>query len=150
MSRKDPKSDDAPIVKPTNGKVVLHCKGTRNGASIAWSLDATGGPPSGKIAKIEVPHDSGKCETTIHLTVTGGGGDVSFNKDDPIWVAQGSCPPPKGINTDQIVDVDPANKKLVFTNLNCGGPKVLVYQLNFMGAQPLDPEIKNGGGTNFM
>lgn len=139
---------NGPVVKPTNGKLQLHCKGKPNGSGIEWSLDDRGGPPSGKIVKVDLPRDSGPCELTIHLTVAGGA-DVAFNTEDPIWAAQNACPRQPGIHTDQIEVVPPTEaKKLTFVSKNQGDPQSLFYQLNFVGADPLDPEIKSGGGSN--
>ena len=139
--------DDAPVVKPKDGKVKLTCKGVRTGSGIKWSLDENEhGPASGKVARIEVPKGSGPCAVTIKIKMDNP--DVTFDLGNPLSAREGSCPPAgSGIATDQIdpksIEVD--EKDLTFVDLNNGGPRVIHYALNFVGAEPFDPVIKNDG-----
>lgn len=72
---------------------------------------------------------------------------------DPLWVVKdGPCPQSKSMDPEQIVDIKPGTTLLRFKNQNKGQPCTLRYQLNFVDQQgrkvePLDPEIRNGGGN---
>ena len=75
---------------------------------------------------------------------------VSFPKTfgEAIWIQEGAKPKkaPAGAS-NQIIDTQRANKStLVFTDKNDKAVD-LHYQLNFVGAPPIDPAIRNGGGT---
>jgi len=80
------------------------------------------------------------------------GRDLRFNEKDPIWVGEDCpCPPPQGINSDQIRVVDCRAGRLSTVNANNGRERELRYQLNFVAgdgsAADCDPIIRNGGGT---
>ena len=64
-----------------------------------------------------------------------------------------NCPPPSGINTDQIIDVDIEDKKASFTDENSGPARSLCYAWIFECDDPaqrpsFDPVIENGGGED--
>ena len=72
--------------------------------------------------------------------------NVTFSPSDPIWVSAAGKPPPQ--STDPQIggwQVKDAGKTLVVFDWNTQAVE-LDYQLNFVGARPLDPVIQNGGG----
>lgn len=75
------------------------------------------------------------------------GPGITFSSD-PIWVQAGTTPPSHHSESDQIPtwQVRDAGKKLVVFDWN-DQPGDLAYRLNFNGYDPLDPIIRNGGGT---
>ncbi|MEO5578940.1 MAG: hypothetical protein ABIR25_07825 [Sphingomicrobium sp.] len=126
------------------------------GGTAAWHMDIAGQGKGGPNAypKADVAHGS---SADFKFVITGPGTqNVSFASNNPISVSKddgsGKSPSTPGINTDQITDVSGGGgKTLKFTDIN-GNPAVnLTYQLNFTGADPLDPIIQNngGGGTKF-
>lgn len=140
---------DGPTVRPSDGNVMLTAKGERVGSGIRWSLDPNeNGPPDGKVSKIEVPKHSGACEVTIKIKMDKP--DVTFDPTNPLSASEVGCPAPgSGIETDQIdpksVVVHPNGKQLTFNDLNEGNGRTIYYALNFVGADPFDPIIRNGG-----
>ena len=73
----------------------------------------------------------------------------------PEWIYEGNdCPPPKGVDSKQIPEqhIECDASVLSFVDKNNGKARTLTYQLNFEDSKgrpvtPLDPQIKNGGGT---
>lgn len=135
-----------PKVEPKDGKVKLAAKGQRNGSTIDWSLDEDeNSPPSGKVAEIEVKAGTGPCEVIIKIKMDNP--DVTFDPSHPLSAREGSCPPAhSGIATDQIdaasVVVENKGKQLRFTDVNTRHAEIY-YALNFVGADPFDPMIRN-------
>lgn len=140
---------DGPTVSPSDGKVMLTAKGERVGSGIRWSLDPNeNGPPDGKVSKIDVPPQSGPCEVTIKIKMDNP--DVTFDPSNPLSASEVGCPAPgSGIDTDQIdpssIEVRANGKHLKFKDLNEGHGRTIHYALNFVGAEPFDPIIRNGG-----
>lgn len=113
----------------------------------------------------ETPVDPGKGKPppTIHLPKNSGRSTFSFSiknkkgtkvkfKKDWVWAGEDcECPPKEGVHTDQIFDLYRRNDtQAEFTDRNNGEERTIVYQLNMENEGkdcPLDPEIKNGGGT---
>lgn len=143
--RNDANQQSQPKVNnpPTN----LHVRAREVNGQIEWDLDDKSPPDQGKIS-VDLLPDSGEHEIVIHLVATQGL-KIDWKTSDPIWVSEGTaCPPPEGICSDQIRDVTCVGNKLSFKDANDGAPRTLTYQLNFVGAGPCDPEIRNGGGGN--
>lgn len=142
-SRPAPATTHEAVTRP---QVRLFAKASREGKATEWKLGFDN-PPEQSKARVELAAKSGEHEIVFHLVATQGL-DISFDKDDPIWVQEGTqCPPGKGIKTDQI-SVDSCTHNLLrISDRNDGPARILTYQLNFVGAdaEPLDPEIKNGG-----
>lgn len=121
------------------------------GGTAAWHMEVVGqgqgGPNHYPPAK--VAHGSG---ADFKFVITGAGTqNITFANTDPIWVSPdtgtGASPTASGINTNQIIDVTGAGRKVLkFTDINIDPAVDLTYQLNFTGANPLDPIIQNGGG----
>lgn len=131
---------------PDCGKPVinLYAKPTQKNGNFDWDLGFRNPPENGK-ARVNLPANSGQHTIQIHLVPTSGL-NVAFNTDDPIWVTEGTtCPPPEGSKSEQI-SVKRCNEQLLeIHDKNDGAPRILTYQLNFLGAAPLDPQIQNGG-----
>ncbi len=128
-----------------NLDVRLHAKARKAGENVDWSLDFKNPPANGSKAQVTLDKASGGCDIIIRLIPTQGL-DIGFQTSDPIWVSEGSqCPPPPGIGTDQITIVDCTDNELRIHDLNDGPARDLTYQLNFIGANALDPMIRNGG-----
>ena len=120
--------------------------------SIAFKLGETRQPPApgSPIPKVHLDKNSGKCLFTVTIEDVNNLGVEYTN--DPLWAGEDCpCPPPQGINTDQIYDVQRlSDNQISFVDRNKGKDRTIVYQLNMIaGSQPcpFDPEIKNGGGT---
>lgn len=114
--------------------------------TIGWDID--GKKP--KDSRITLGAGSGKHQLDFRLKDDAEGG-LAFNVDDPIWVGEDCpCPPPQGLNTDQIEVVDCSPGKLSVIDSNSGRARELRYQLNFISADgrpaKCDPVITNGGG----
>jgi hypothetical protein len=129
-----------------NPPMNVHVKArTTSGGGIEWDVGFKSPPDKGKV-EIDLPPDSGKHDLVFHLVPTHGL-DIEFDTADPIWVAEGGpCPPASGINSTQVGIVDRSDRKLTISDANSGDARILRYQLNFIGAGPCDPIIKNGGG----
>ena len=135
-------SQAEPGSKP-NPEIVLHAKPHRVHGDIEWSLDFHSDPPRGAKAEVNLPKDSGSHQIVIHLVAAPG---IRFHATDPIWVVKdGPCPPPAGSTSRQIRVIECLDKKLTLLDVNDGRPCELAYQLNFVGAPPFDPMIRNGG-----
>lgn len=122
----------------------------QDGAS-GWEMDIAGqgkGGPNGYPAA-KVAHGS---SADFQFVITGPNTqNITFATTNPISVSlddgTGKSPATAGINTDQIVDVSGGGSKVLkFKDLNSDPAVNLTYQLNFTGADPLDPIIQNGGG----
>lgn len=137
------------------GSITLYARAdTDSKGDIVWTLDDKKNGKKGERKKVDLPKDSGEWSFKIRLDDDTPYG-LKFDPSDPIWIAEtNNCPPPPGINTDQIYDVDVNGQKtLTFRDRNCGDAVDLKYQLNFLTsdnqrAEPLDPDIRNGGGGN--
>jgi hypothetical protein len=123
---------------------------TINGA-VEWTID--GKKP--KASVIELPHKSGRHTLDFKIEDRTGLG-FRFDDSDPIWAHEnedGKCPA-QGIHTTQVKVVSCKPQKLSVTDDNSGDPCTLQYQLNVVDAGglacPIDPIIKNGGGTTFI
>ena len=122
---------------------TLFAKATPVGSGLSWSLGAQNPPQSGK-AIVDVPKGDPGREIVIHLVPTHGL-DIQFDTSDPLWATEtGQCPPPRGIDTDQLEVVSCTDRKLTLFDSN-SRKCVITYQMNFVGAAPFDPEIRNGG-----
>lgn len=129
----------------SNPPMNIHVKARPEAGGIEWDVDFKGPPDRGKVT-IDLPAESGGHDIVFHLVATQGL-DISFNESDPIWVSEGQqCPPSSGINSTQISVSEIKDKKLTIHDKNNGPAVNLVYQLNFVGAPPCDPVIRNGGG----
>ena len=127
-----------------NPPVQLHAKAREVCGAVEWSLGFDKHPANGARVEVELKKGSGARDIIFHISPSHGL-DISFDSKDPIWVGEGGeCPPSPGINTSQIQVMEVTHKKLRIHDLNnekCD----LTYQLNFVGADPLDPMIRNGG-----
>jgi hypothetical protein len=117
------------------------------GGGVDWEVNGI----KAKQSKLKLGKDSGPHELDFRLDDDTGLG-LSFDTSDPIWVAEdGPCPPPPGINSDQISVTRCSADNLIALDANSGRSRELRYQLNFIsgdGQRELcDPIIENGGGT---
>ena len=137
-------AQDQGIGSKTIPAVHLHAKAREAGCGIEWSLDFKNPPDNGSKAVVDLPKGSGGHDIVIRLIATQGL-DIAFDTSDPIWVSEGNaCPPPAGINSDQIT-LGPCSDTQLRIHDSNSRECVLTYQLNFVGADPLDPMIRNGG-----
>jgi hypothetical protein len=103
-----------------------------------------------KHARLHLEKDSGTHEIEFELHDQSGK-ELGFDLDDPIWVGEDcDCPPPSGINSDQMTVTGREERSLSTVNLNSGRGRDLRYQLNFIRAdgsrEICDPIIRNDGG----
>lgn len=107
-----------------------------------WDVGFNNPPPQGK-ANINLAKGSGAQDIIFHLLGTPGM-NANFDPTDPIWVKSGgSCPTQSGLDTQITITRKSQNQLTINdTNLVAGN---LHYQLNFVGADPCDPIIINGG-----
>lgn len=139
-----PQNQCSPSHRP-NPPVQLHAKPCKVNGKIEWGLGFGKNPAPGSKQEVDLPKRSGEHKIVVHLV--GGPAGVEFNTKDPIWVCEtGSCPPPEGSKSAQIEILECTRSKLTLNDKNEGEARVLTYQLNFIGAEPLDPMIRNGGG----
>jgi hypothetical protein len=106
-----------------------------------------------KQARLKLDKDSGAHAIDFKLQDHSGKG-VRFDTANPIHVGENCpCPPPQGINSDQIGVTGCEPERLSTVNQNSGDARELRYQLNFVAADgsqlECDPIIDNGGGTRF-
>ena len=106
-----------------------------------------------KHARLKLDKDSGAHTIDFKLQDHSGKG-VQFDTANPIHVGENSqCPPPQGINSDQLAVTSCDAGTLSTINQNSGEARELRYQLNFVTAEgskvDCDPIIDNGGGTGF-
>jgi len=127
----------------SNQPVVLHAKlGEVNGTA-KWGLGFNPDPPPRFIVGVDLAKRAPGKDIVIHLAGSPPG--IKFDTTDPIWVCEtGDCPPPPGSMSDQVKDIECTDRKLTFHDTN-SRECILTYQLNFVGAEPLDPMIRNGG-----
>lgn len=127
----------------------------QSGTVTGWDLSYGGkkGNKPSNYPEVVLTKDSGNHEFMITIKDSKGitfapGTDRPKDADNALWIAEGaSSPTAKGINS-QIENAKLHNNtQLVFKDLNVGKDMTLAYRLNFTGAPPLDPIIKNGGGT---
>lgn len=129
-----------------NPPINLFAKASKSPNGVEWLLDLRNPPVQSK-ARVDLAPHSGEHEIVVHLLATQGL-EIGFDTTDPIWVCEGQqCPPPRGINTQQISVLSCTGNKLTLRDKNEGDACTLTYQLNFTGACALDPEIRNGGGN---
>ena len=127
-----------------NSVINLYARPAQRNGGLDWDLGFHNPPDNGK-AKVRLPANSGEHKIHIHL-VPSGGLDIGFNTEDPIWVTEGTtCPPPRCSTSEQIAVTRCTAKLLEIHDKNDGPARTLTYQLNFVGADPLDPQIENGG-----
>lgn len=127
-----------------NPPIVLHAQAHDVNGTVEWGLGFHPAPPAKFKVNLDLARRSGGHKVIIHLA--GNTNNIRFNQADPIWVCEtGACPPPKGSKSTQIEDIQCNANMLTFFDRNAGQECVLTYQLNFIGADPLDPMIRNGG-----
>lgn len=125
--------------------INVHVKARPQNAPIEWDVDFKSPPDPGKV-RIDLPRGSGPQDIVFHLVPTHGL-DAQFDPNDPIWVSRGdSCPGQSGLDPQITVVGSTSANKLTIHNANSGPGCTLHYQLNFLGAEPCDPIIINGGG----
>lgn len=125
---------------------TLYAKASTNGdGKVDWALGSANPPAPGKEAVV-IAKDSPGRDIIIHLVPTQGL-DIEFDTSDPVFAYEGtSCPPPNPkIDTDQLSVKNCSKFKLTMHDPNTR-PCTIMYQMNFIGADPFDPEIRNGGG----
>lgn len=118
------------------------------GGSIDWEVDGI----KARDAKLKLHKGSGAHELDFRLDDDTGLG-LAFDTNDPIWVGENiPCPPPRGINSDQISVSACSSANLLTVDENSGRARELRYQLNFVTAdgrqEMCDPIIENGGTTS--
>lgn len=131
---------------PTNRRQIkLHVKPEKGTGPTEWSLGYEEDPPRGKKVTIDLKKDSGAAEIVFQLV--GVGQAVWFDDNDPIWVCEGEECPRVFSEHEQITILDDGtNDRKKLTILDKNTKKcTLSYQLNFAGAGPCDPMIRNGG-----
>ena len=132
----------------TTTKTDLYAQADLVNNAIVWSLDNKNPPKKNSKINLNFGKNTGSQDISVTLLDTTGLG-LKFSSD-PLWVSEtGGCPPPAGVNSDQIQSVVPAGSLLTFTDTNTKDCN-LIYQMNFVDqannpVAPLDPEIKNGG-----
>lgn len=102
-------------------------------------------------ARLKLDPKSGEHRIHFHLDDHSGLG-LSYDEGDPIWVGENCpCPPPSGVNSDQIGSIDCNSHLLSAVNANSGAARELRYQLNFTAkdgsSHSCDPIIENGGSN---
>ncbi|HET9355218.1 MAG TPA: hypothetical protein VFO42_03525 [Sphingomicrobium sp.] len=107
------------------------------------------------VAPVVLPPNSG--EWLISFKLTGANANnVTFDRNDPIWVRAGQKPDQSNKENAQILGkyVTDNGKELVVLSRNNNpaddGPVELHYRLNFDGYPDLDPIIENGGGPKLV
>jgi hypothetical protein len=104
-----------------------------------------------KDSRIKLEKDTGSQTFEFELKDQSGRG-VQFDSGDPLWVGEDcSCPPPQGMQSDQLSVTECRPVRLSAVNENSGRARELRYQLNFIASDGsrimCDPVITNGGGT---
>ena len=129
---------------------------TSTKVKVRASLDASGAIEfevdgvKAKDARLKVGKGTGPLSIDFELHDQTGQG-LRFGAD-PLWAAESSpCPPPRGLNTNQLTVTNQSAGTLSITNQNSGASREIRYQLNFLAADgsqaPCDPIIDNGGGS---
>jgi hypothetical protein len=103
-----------------------------------------------KKARLKLEKDTGPHAIDFELHDQSGRA-LTFHSEDPIWVGENcECPPPAGINTDQLSVIGCNTDTLSVTNQNSGDPREIRYLLHFVAndgsKHECDPVIQNGGG----
>lgn len=103
-----------------------------------------------KDARLKVGKDTGPLSIDFELHDQTGE-ELRFDAD-PLWAGENSpCPPPQGVNTNQLTVTKQSAGTLSIINQNSGPAREIRYQLNFLAADgsaaPCDPIIDNGGGS---
>jgi len=103
-----------------------------------------------KHSQLKLDKDSGAHAIDFELHDHTGRG-LQFDTGDPLWVGEDCpCPPPPGVNSNQLSVTDCRERTLSTIDLNSDQPRELRYQLNFVGSdgsrESCDPIIRNGGG----
>jgi hypothetical protein len=102
------------------------------------------------VPPVQLPPDSGAWLISFQLS-GGAAQNVTFNRNDPMWVRANSKPDQSHKTDSQITAmyVTSDGKELIVLDKNSNsadeGTLPLHYQLNFNGAPVLDPIIENGG-----
>jgi hypothetical protein len=127
-------------------KVKVEATNTADG-SIDFDIDGV----KAKHSRIKLDKDSGAHAIDFELKDRTGRG-LRFDQGDPLWVGEDCpCPPPAGVNSDQLGIAECVADRLSTVNENSGRSRELRYQLNFVAADGsraiCDPVITNGGGT---
>jgi hypothetical protein len=120
---------------------------TSPGGQVEFEVDGV----NAKHARLKLEKDSGPHVIDFELH-DHSGKDLQFHPRDPLWVGENCpCPPPQGINSNQLSVSGCQPRTLSTVNQNSGEPRELRYQLNFLAADgsqlTCDPIIQNGGGT---
>ena len=124
--------------------VTMYAKAEKDGDGVKWSLGESNPPAPGK-AIIRVPLGESR-RIMIHLVATQGL-DIKFDTSDPIWAHEGkTCPPPQGISTGGQLELVNCTDRLLTLSDTAERDSTIMYQMNFIGAEPFDPEIRNGSG----
>lgn len=122
---------------------------------IEWTMIHDGHTGTeGNFPPVDLPKDTGAHLITFTID-NPEGMDIEFS-NDPIWIQQGEfCPTTRVVDGKQIKSKTKLNStQLVIKDINKGKQQILTYLLNFVDGNdsshqvtPLDPQIKNGGGT---
>lgn len=139
----DVRQQTQPGVSTDGPPITLFAKATPSNGGVEWALGDQN-PPSGKY-RVDLPKGAPGRKIVIHLVATEGL-DIKFNTKDPVWAGETGCPPPEGGESDQLEFVECGDRKLTLFNPN-SRECTIYYQMNFIGAEPFDPEIRNGGPT---
>lgn len=135
--------DEPAVDAGAAGTLNLLCKGTQSGGGIQWRLTL---PDGANGNSVEVPERTGPWNVNISLRPPEGS-TVAYRVSDPMWAGEVGCPPPRGINTQQISNVNcPNPMTLTFSDANSGSACDVTYQLNFSDGSSFDPVLRNGGG----
>lgn len=108
-----------------------------------WDVDLRTPPAAGSNARVVLGAGAGPENINFHLLPTPGT-NITFDTANPIWVRQDSCPTQAGLDP-QITVANTQPNMLSIRDENSVACE-LHYQLNFLGADPCDPIIINGGG----
>lgn len=120
-----------------------------SGNPTGWDIGFAN-PPAPGIVEIDLPECSGPEDIVFHLVARNAADKVIFNVKDPIWVKWVSkCPQKKGLHKQITLSGTPTDRQFTIHSDNSGRKRKLRYRLNFIGADPCDPIIINGGnGTH--
>ena len=129
----------------TDGPPInMFLKARRENGQVEWDLGGQNPPARGK-APVDVPKGSGARDIVIHLVPTAGI-DATFDTSDPVWLQEGgNCPPRRGNNCPDQIDRITCDRNTLTMHDTNSRACTIIYQMNFNGAGPCDPDIKNGG-----
>lgn len=132
--------------------VFAHPPGSSDPYTIDWRFQ--GGPSQGN-TPIDLPRGSGSHDMIFTLHDDSGKG-LKFKSaaEEAMWISSGNgCPTGKGSGANQIQfgSVSQPDRMVLRVNdKNSGNRRNLHYMLRFdPDPNVFDPEIRNGGGTNF-